>query len=270
MVDKKFWKLFIIYSLVISVSLMRVDVLLNEKKSNIVNNELSEQYAVYLPNQDNIISRYQTSSQTNRLEELVVDLVTVLKSGVSDSYPLIPETVNVISVYLIDDCIYLSFNERLDDYQIEGLVFSLLELEDVNKVKLFIDSEPMLYKNQLRELTLEIGINHDISSFDMTESNILTIFYVDGDRLVPISYFNQETNLETVFTELENNTSLYSSLLSAIDFTYKTEGRTVIVEINEVYQSNNLLYDQISLSVLMLNEYDNIEIIENGVVVYSK
>ncbi len=197
-----------------------------------------ETIPIYLIDKYNYVARYNINNKTNNNEELIkyiIDCLTINKS----SYLLpigftsiIPEGTKLLSYSIEDDLLKLNFSkeflnvdECLEEKMIEAIVYSMLEIKNINKVILYVDGTkldklPNSKKNLPNILDKNIGINKTFNISSIKDTFKTTTYYIskinDTYYYVPVTSIenNSKEKIEIIIENLKTSPSFNTSLMS--------------------------------------------------------
>ena len=230
---KRMYKKNIIISSIILLLITILSIIPNNKNNNIeqrvsyVNYELNTQ-EVYLLDNNNYLNRVKIGTH-NTKEELVNELIEILtcSSNSSDKIPdgfkcILNSNTKINSISIKDDLIKIDFNKylldtskELEEKTIESIVYTLTNIDNINKIIILIDGN-MLTKLPQNNITLpstlsrEFGINKKYKLTSTKNINKTTIYYINKlnnkNYYTPITLINNDTRekIEIIIDELSN------------------------------------------------------------------
>ncbi len=174
-------------------------------------------------------------------DDLILDIKSVINnltlnsnSKFSDKLQaLIPLNTKLNEVRVEEDTVYLDFSkefltvkEELSSKLIESIVYSLTELDDINKVYISVNGTPLdSYPNTDKKLTLplsrDIGINKEYCLTSLNDITKVVIYYnenIDNDLFyVPITkYINDDKEKIDIIVEELTTSYIYEDNLQSI------------------------------------------------------
>ncbi len=165
----------------------------------------------------------------------------------------IPEGVKLQEVYYDEGCVSLNFNKKLlKDKEnlekiIESIVYSIIDLGDINGVIIEVDGEIIPEYNKV--LTKDIGINKTYDIKSRNDINKVVIYYLEeisGERFyVPVTkYLNtKDDKIKIIVEELTTSYIYEPNLMSFLNSNTKLlnyEENDDIMTIN----FNNAIFDK--------------------------
>ena len=251
------------------------------------NNKLKET-VVYLLDDDNYVSRITTFYDEKDITEDIKKKIDILINGNDDIdkfYPLIPKETKINSVKVEKDSVYIDFskeilnvNKYLEESMIESLVYTLTEINGINKIYITIDGEKLTkLPNSNKELdyplTRNIGINkeYNLTSFDNIDKT--TVFFLkeneDTTYFVPVTKISnvEAEKIDIIIEELkspinaQNNLNGYiSDNLELVSFN-KDDNKIDLVFNNYIFTDNKILESvEYVISKSIFENYDVDEI----------
>ncbi|MEG2011154.1 MAG: GerMN domain-containing protein [Bacilli bacterium] len=232
---------------------------------------------IYLLDSNNYVAKTEIGLKSTKNEDIVKELANILiKEGPGESLipsgfkSIINEETKIISLEIKDAVLKINFSksflEENDKKALESLVYTMTELEDIDKVIVFIEGEILtkltdgtLIKNPI-DRTIGINKIYDINNLDNVTS--VTIYYLNeyNDNLyyVPVTkYLNDTREKITIIIDELNSTSLYTTnlmsflnqdvkLLSAVE-----KDETLNLQFNEaIFNSDDLILEEVIYTIL--------------------
>ena len=198
-----------------------------EQKISYVNYELNTQ-EVYLLDSNNYLNRVKIASHSTG-EELVNELIEILtcNSSSSDKIPngfkcILNNKTKINSINIKDNLIKIDFNsyvldtnKELEEKTIESIVYTLTNIENINKIIIYIDGK-LLTKLPQNNITIpstlsrDFGINKKYQLTSTKNINKTTIYYINKlnnkNYYTPITLINNDNRekIEIIIDELGN------------------------------------------------------------------
>lgn len=213
--------------------------------------------AIYLIDRNNYVARTYININNRDKENIAKELIEALISGSNKNKYLPIGFTSYISKNTIlndlkidGDLVIVDFNEYLfstkeghEEKIIESIVYTLTEIDGVNKVKILINGEPLIRIPNINKtipdiLTRDIGINHKSI----------------------INTFKDTMDITTYFINSYNDITYYIP----ITFTVNSESEKIEVIINELL-GKDYIDDNLSTYITAGTELKNYEILENEV-----
>ena len=269
---------------------------INKNISNIkveYHNPLS---SIYLLNDDNYLLSVDVITKDNVLENIPI-IIDNLKENNKNYHGLkgiIPKDTKINDYKIEDKILYIDFNKELlnvnkdlEEKVIECLVYSLLNLKNINGIKISIDKEPLKVlpnSNIILDdiLTKSFGINKEYSINSMKDIKKVTVYYYEENNgnnyYVPITkYLNSnDDKIKIIIDNLKNNylaeTNLMSYLNDKINIeSYEYQDNLVSLSFNAlsdlkpenmkeevIYTLANSIFDSTDITKVIFMEKENI------------
>lgn len=223
---------------------------------------------IYLKDKNDYVVRTEiyTVNQNND-ENKALELINALIDSSSQN-EYIPDgfktylnkNTKVLNVSLKDKILTINFNNSLLDVEkdneikvIEQIVYTLTELNTIEKVEILINGENLTYlkKSNIKldkYLDRNIGINHSVSLSSIKGSKTVTVYFLgkndDFNYYIPITYTlnNDKEKIEIIINELSASENIDSNL-----YTYITAGAELldyeILENEVMLEFNNVIFN---------------------------
>ena len=233
-----------IYITTLVLFIMMIMITLDHMQESKNNNLIETEYVsnlntthLYLLNKDNYLVKVDYLLTKDNIEGNIKNILNELYTTNKKYYPLkgiIPSNTKINKIDLKDNTITIDFsndllkvNKNLEEKVIESIVYSLLELKDINNVKISIDNKPLtkLEKNNKSIPVLldsTFGINKDYEINKIKDIEKVVIYYVfnnkNKDYYVPVTkYVNSKDNkvkiiIDSLKGSFSSNTNLRSYL----------------------------------------------------------
>lgn len=205
---------------------------------------------LYIKDQNGYVARTNIIKKKDNDIEYIINLLT--KGSLYENYlpvnfePLIPENTKLLNYSLNDKVLKLNFskefllvNENDEEKMIESLIYSLCELESIDKILIYVENEKLneLPNSKIKlpvSLDKSYGINkvYDIKSFkNITKT---TIYYAsktdDLTYYIPITKItNNDANaVEIIVKELKTSPIYESNLISFLNASYELKNYEIM------------------------------------------
>ena len=253
MLKRKALKRIYLTTLVLFITLIifSLDHLKEDKNNNLIEtayvSNLNTSH-IYLLNEDNYLVKVDFLLTKDNIKDNIKMIINELSINNKKYLPLkgiIPSNTKLNNIDLNDNTLTIDFsndllkvNKHLEEKVIESIVYSLLELKEIDNVKISIDGK-QLTKLEKNNKTLPVlldnsfGINktYDINKINDIEK--VVIYYVfnekEKDYYVPVTkYINsQDSKVKIIIDSLKgnfsSNTNLRSYLNSNINIDFKID-----------------------------------------------
>ena len=224
---------------------------------------------IYLLNKDNYLTKVDIFLDSKNQKDKIYNIVECLKKtkNLKSNYKgYIPKNTKIISLDIKDKTIYIDltkdFNESDINISVPGLVKSLLEIKNIDKIDLKVEGKYLKKYNRL--LTKDIAINKKYYLNDRKNINKVVIYYLTEDNnYIPVTkYLNDKREkIEIIVDELTNNTDFY--LISYLNsntrlINYKEENNVLLLNFNKylIDDKNIIDYNLLELSYSIFDNYD--------------
>lgn len=207
----------------------------NIKTEVIKENKSNYENVVYLIDNDNYVSRvicyYDKLSIVEDIKKKI-DLIT--NYDLDGFYTIIPKGTVLKDVKVDKDSVYLDFSKDLlninayfEEEMIEGIVFTLTEINGINNIYISVEGEELKYlPNSKKELnyplTRNIGINKEYNLNNFNNINKTTVYfskkYDDISYYVPVTkVMNSESEkIDIIIEELKSSVNSQNNFKSYI------------------------------------------------------
>ena len=205
---------------------------------------------LYIKDQNGYVARTNIIKKKDNDIEYIINLLT--KGSLYENYlpvnfePLIPENTKLLNYSLNDKVLKLNFSKEFllvkendEEKMIESLIYSLCELESIDKILIYVENEKLneLPNSKVKlpvSLDKSYGINkvYDIKSFkNVTKA---TIYYAsktdDLTYYIPITKItNNDANaVEIIVKELKTSPIYESNLISFLNASYELKNYEIM------------------------------------------
>ena len=219
---------------------------------------------IYLPDKQNFIALTKVPLKNSSIEKKIQQIINCLIK--ENKYnrkipigfkPILPKGTVLLDYSLSNNLLKINFNEQFlkinkneEEKAIEALIFSLTELETIDKIMIFINGQkltklPNSNKNLGLYLDRSYGINKIYNIYSINNSSIYTIYYQskynDNKYYVPISFIsnNNKNDLRILIKHLQTNPITKNNLSSQINkqielMNYEINENNVLLDFNNV------------------------------------
>ncbi len=199
----------------------------------------------------------------------ILDYLRVNKhQKTTDLKGYIKENIKILDYKIEDKNIKINFSKDfLKDPQekqvITGIVYSLLELEGIEKVSFLVENEPL---KKYSNLTKEIGINNEYIMDNTNNIKKIVLYYIDSTNnyYVPVTkYLNDEREkIEIIIDELKNTKkNLISFINNATELlNYKEEENVLYLNFNNGLLDKNKEVTEKVLNTIAYSVFDTYKI----------
>ena len=205
---------------------------------------------LYIKDQNGYVARTNIIKKKDNDIECIINLLT--KGSLYENYlpvnfePLIPENTKLLNYSLNDKVLKLNFSKEFllvkendEEKMIESLIYSLCELESIDKILIYVENEKLneLPNSKVKlpvSLDKSYGINkvYDIKSFKNVTKT--TIYYAsktdDLTYYIPITKItNNDANaVEIIVKELKTSPIYESNLISFLNASYELKNYEIM------------------------------------------
>ena len=218
---------------------------------------------LYIKDQNGYVARTNIIKKKDNDIEYIINLLT--KGSLYENYlpvnfePLIPENTKLLNYSLNDKVLKLNFskefllvNENDEEKMIESLIYSLCELESIDKILIYVENEKLneLPNSKVKlpvSLDKSYGINkvYDIKSYKNVTKT--TIYYAsktdDLTYYIPITKItNNDANaVEIIVKELKTSPIYESNLISFLNASYELKNYEIMENSVNMSFNNKIL-----------------------------
>ncbi|MBQ6285502.1 MAG: GerMN domain-containing protein [Bacilli bacterium] len=261
----------VVYSLILVLIVLFSAVPTNNKNFNVEINEDENNYeenVVYLLDDDNYVSRVISYFDNNGIKDEIKSKIDILINGDSSLksfYSLIPKGTILKNIKVDKDTVYLDFNkdilnvnEYVEESMIEGIIYTLTEINGINNVYIMVDGKlleelPNSKKKLDYPLTRNYGINkkYDINSFNdidkttifFAKSNDDQVYYVPVTKVSNVSGEKIDIIIEELKSSVYAQDNLNSFIPNNVELVSSNveDNRMNLVFNNYIFSDNNIL-----------------------------
>lgn len=224
---------------------------------------------IYLLNKDNYLVKVDIFIDSNKLDKKInsiINYLTIDNNKIpSNLNGYIPKNTKLLDFNIESNSIVLNFskeftNSNNEEIMITGIVYSLLELSDINEVSFKVENN--FYKNYTN-LTKDIGINKNILYNNRKDINKVVTYYLDDtdNYYVPVTNYVNDTR-EKIEIIVDSLKETKKGLISYINdntelLNYIEENNLLILNFSkELKNKNNISEDKI-LNTISYSVFDN-------------
>ena len=218
---------------------------------------------LYIKDQNGYVARTNIIKKKDNDIEYIINLLT--KGSLYENYlpinfePLIPENTKLLNYSLNDKVLKLNFSKEFllvkendEEKMIESLIYSLCELESIDKILIYVENKKLneLPNSKIKlpvSLDKSYGINkvYDIKSFKNVTKT--TIYYAsktdDLTYYIPITKItNNDANaVEIIVKELKTSPIYESNLISFLNASYELKNYEIMENSVNMSFNNKIL-----------------------------
>lgn len=222
--------------------------------------------SIYLLNKNNYLTKVDVFINGHNTEEKITNIINYLKKDEKKKEYIgyLPKNIEIKSLEIKDKILYINFSKELaktdQNVSIPGLVKSILELKEIDKIDLKVEGKYLNNYNMLLEKNISINKEYDISQ--RKNINKVVVYYLTKDNYyIPITKYKNDNRekIEIIIDELVNNNNF--ELISYLNsntklLSYKEENNTLFLNFNNyLVDDNNIL--EYNLSEIAYSVFDN-------------
>lgn len=221
---------------------------------------------IYLLNKNNLLVKTKVfiNNKKNKEIESIIKYLTITNNKTPVGLKTyIPKNTKILNYKLENNTLIIDLSKEFlstanKQLVITGLVYSLLEIKDIDNIMLQVEGKPIEGYNEV--LNKNIGINNEFLFNSRYDINRVVIYYVDKidnkTYFVPVTKYLNDTRekIEIIIDELkENNNNLVSYLNdNAKLINYREEGNVLYLNFNEYLIDSN---DEVSKNIMKTIAY---------------
>lgn len=221
---------------------------------------------IYLLNKNNLLVKTKVfiNNKKNKEIESIIKYLTITNNKTPVGLKTyIPKNTKILNYKLENNTLIIDLSKEFlstanKQLVITGLVYSLLEIKDIDNIMLQVEGKPIEGYNEV--LNKSIGINNEFLFNSRYDINRVVIYYADKidnkTYFVPVTKYLNDTRekIEIIIDELkENNNNLISYLNdNAQLINYREEGNVLYLNFNEYLIDSN---DEVSKNIMKTIAY---------------
>lgn len=221
---------------------------------------------IYLLNKNNLLVKTKVfiNNKKNKEIESIIKYLTITNNKTPVGLKTyIPKDTKLLNYKLENNTLIIDLSKEFlstanKQLVITGLVYSLLEIKDIDNIMLQVEGKPIEGYNEV--LNKNIGINNEFLFNSRYDISRVVIYYVDKidnkTYFVPVTKYLNDTRekIEIIIDELkENNNNLISYLNdNAKLINYREEGNVLYLNFNEYLIDSN---DEVSKNIMKTIAY---------------
>lgn len=220
---------------------------------------------IYLLNKDNYLVKTDIFIDNNSIEKIINYLKVDNNKLPVPLNGYIPKNTKLLDYNLDENYLILNFSKELlntnnKELMITGIVYSLLELDNINKISILVDNE-LIYSN----LDKNIGINKEYLYTNRNNIDKVVIYYIDyNNYYVPVTKYlnNDKDKIEVIIEELKNsNKNLISYLDNKVELiNYREESNVLFLNFNAYLKDSNEEITEKVLNEIAYSVFDNYDV----------
>ena len=210
--------------------------------------------------------------RTNLQIENIIKYLTISNNKTpSGLKAYLPKNIKLINYFIGNNTLTVNLSKEFMntnnlDLQVTGLVYSLLELNDIDNIKIQVEGKQLDNYNKL--LNRNLGINNKYLFNNRYDISKVTVYYIDkiGNKeyYVPVTkYVNDTRNkVEIIVDELKlSDNNLISYLNDNVKLlNYREEANVLFLNFNNyLLDQNKKIYNEI-LNTIAYSIFDNYDV----------
>ena len=227
---------------------------------------------IYLLNDDNLLVKTNIFLDKNKKIENIIKYLTISNNKTpSGLKAYLPKNIKLINYFIGNNTLTVNLSKEFMntnnlDLQVTGLVYSLLELNDIDNIKIQVEGKQLDNYNKL--LNRNLGINNKYLFNNRYDISKVTVYYIDkiGNKeyYVPVTkYVNDTRNkVEIIVDELKlSDNNLISYLNDNVKLlNYREEANVLFLNFNNyLLDQNKKIYNEI-LNIIAYSIFDNYDV----------
>lgn len=200
------------------------------KHETIISEVSSESNYVFLLDEDNYVSRVSVFYDSDGVLDNIRKRIEYLKNGRDYFYPLMNKNTKINKLYVDKDNVFIDFSKEfldvnmyLEEEMIESLVYSLSEINGINKIYINVEGEefrrlPHSGKEINYPLDRSFGINKEYNVSSLLDIDYTTVFFSksinDYEYMVPVTKVSNTSasKIDIIISELKSSVNTSSML----------------------------------------------------------
>lgn len=263
--------------------ILTVFTITNESKEKVLRTNLEinnikdiDKTKLYLLSNNNYLVETNVYINSDKLEDKINKIIEYLKIN-NNKIPkglngYLTKNIKINNINLEDNNIKINFSKEFlnikdKELVIEGLVYSLLNLDEINSIEVLVENNYL--ENYEYKLNKNIGINKQYILKNRKDVNKINLYYYNKinniEYLTPVTkYINDKRKkIEIILDELINN--IPNNLISYMDDKvklkeYKEENDLIILKFNENFIGENKDLNKKIINQIALTIFENYDV----------
>ena len=263
--------------------ILTVFTITNESKEKVLRTNLEinnikdiDKTKLYLLSNNNYLVETNVYINSDKLEDKINKIIEYLKIN-NNKIPKglkghLLKDIKINNINLEDNDIKINFSKEFlnikdKELVIEGLVYSLLNLDEINSIEVLVENNYL--ENYEYKLNKNIGINKQYILKNRKDVNKINLYYYNKinniEYLTPVTkYINDKRKkIEIILDELINN--IPNNLISYMDDKvklkeYKEENDLIILKFNENFIGENKDLNKKIINQIALTIFENYDV----------
>lgn len=263
--------------------ILTVFTITNESKEKVLRTNLEinnikdiDKTKLYLLSNNNYLVETNVYINSDKLEDKINKIIEYLKIN-NNKIPkglkgYLTKDIKINNINLEDNNMKINFSKEFlnikdKELVIEGLVYSLLNLDEINSIEVLVENNYL--ENYEYKLNKNIGINKQYILKNRKDVNKINLYYYNKinniEYLTPVTkYINDKRKkIEIILDELINN--IPNNLISYMDDKvklkeYKEENDLIILKFNENFIGENKDLNKKIINQIALTIFENYDV----------
>lgn len=263
--------------------ILTVFTITNESKEKVLRTNLEinnikdmDKTKLYLLSNNNYLVETNVYINSDKLEDKINKIIEYLKIN-NNKIPkglngYLTKDIKINNINLEDNNLKINFSKEFlnikdKELVIEGLVYSLLNLDEINSIEVLVENNYL--ENYEYKLNKNIGINKQYILKNRKDVNKINLYYYNKinniEYLTPVTkYINDKRKkIEIILDELINN--IPNNLISYMDDKvklkeYKEENDLIILKFNENFIGENKDINKKIINQIALTIFENYDV----------
>ena len=263
--------------------ILTVFTITNESKEKVLRTNLEinnikdmDKTKLYLLSNNNYLVETNVYINSDKLEDKINKIIEYLKIN-NNKIPkglngYLTKDIKINNINLEDNNLKINFSKEFLNIKdkklvIEGLVYSLLNLDEINSIEVLVENNYL--ENYEYKLNKNVGINKQYILKNRKDVNKINLYYYNKinniEYLTPVTkYINDKRKkIEMILDELINN--IPNNLISYMDDKvklkeYKEENDLIILKFNENFIGENKDLNKKIINQIALTIFENYDV----------
>lgn len=263
--------------------ILTVFTITNESKEKVLRTNLEinnikdmDKTKLYLLSNNNYLVETNVYINSDKLEDKINKIIEYLKIN-NNKIPkglngYLTKDIKINNINLEDNNLKINFSKEFlnikdKELVIEGLVYSLLNLDEINSIEVLVENNYL--ENYEYKLNKNVGINKQYILKNRKDVNKINLYYYNKinniEYLTPVTkYINDKRKkIEMILDELINN--IPNNLISYMDDKvklkeYKEENDLIILKFNENFIGENKDLNKKIINQIALTIFENYDV----------
>ena len=263
--------------------ILTVFTITNESKEKVLRTNLEinnikdiDKTKLYLLSNNNYLVETNVYINSDKLEDKINKIIEYLKIN-NNKIPkglngYLTKDIKINNINLEDNNLKINFSKEFlnikdKELVIEGLVYSLLNLDEINSIEVLVENNYL--ENYEYKLNKNVGINKQYILKNRKDVNKINLYYYNKinniEYLTPVTkYINDKRKkIEIILDELINN--IPNNLISYMDDKvklkeYKEENDLIILKFNENFIGENKDLNKKIINQIALTIFENYDV----------